>query len=128
MADETTINATVDAYIASFAASDRAAYVACFADDAWIEDPVGTPRRQGRDAIGGFWDDARAMASAIELRPTGPRVVIGSEAAFVFQVRPEIGGQTFVLDVVDHLTFDDDGRIATLRAFFDPASMRPAAD
>ena len=28
---------------------------------------------------------------------------------------------------VDHLVFDDDGRITALRAFFDPAGIRPGA-
>ena len=28
---------------------DKDALLACFADDAWIEDPVGTPRREGKD-------------------------------------------------------------------------------
>lgn len=128
MALKNTIDATIDAYLAAFTAGDRAAYVGCFAEDAWLEDPVGTPRREGREAIGAFWDDSHALADAIELRPLGLRVVIGNEATFTFQVRPNIGGETYALDVIDHMTFDDDGKIATLRAFFDPATMVPAPD
>ena len=128
MADDSTIHATIDAYIAAFSASDREGYLACFADDATLEDPVGSPRREGREAIGAFWDETHAVPDRIELRPLGLRVVIGSEAAFTLEARPNLGGEDYVLDVVDVLTFDDTGRITSLRAFFDPATMRPAID
>jgi steroid Delta-isomerase len=126
MADDNAIHATIDAYLAAFPASDRAGYIACFGDDAWVEDPVGTPRRTGRDEIGAFWDETHAGPDRIELRPTGPRVVVGSEAAFTFEARATVAGDTYVVDVIDVLTFDDAGRIATLRAFFDPGSLRPS--
>jgi steroid Delta-isomerase len=128
MADESTINATIDSYLAAFSASDRDGYLGCFAEDAWIEDPVGTPRREGLEAIGAFWDDTHAVPDAIELRPHGLRVVIGSEATFTFQARPNLGGDTYALDVIDVMTFDDAGKIATMRAFFDPTTMRAATD
>jgi hypothetical protein len=30
--------------------------------------------------------------------------------------------------VIDHMTFDDAGKITSMRAFFDPTAMRPATD
>ena len=128
MADPESINATIDAYMAAFSAGDRDAYLGCFAEDAWIEDPVGSPRRHGHDGIGGFWDETHGLSDAIELRPLGLRVVVASEAAFTMQARPTLDGATYALDIIDHMTFDDAGRIASMRAFFDPATMRPAAD
>jgi len=125
MADPDTIHATLDAYMAAFAADDRDAWLDCFAEGAWIEDPVGTPRREGREAITAFWDEAHDVADAVELRPLGLRFVIGHEATFTMQARPTLGGITYALDIIDHMTFDDAGRIATMRAFFDPTAMRP---
>jgi steroid Delta-isomerase len=128
MADDSStaaIEATIDGYLAAFGANDRAAYVGAFAPGGWLEDPVGSPRRVGAEAIGAFWDETRSMADAIDLVPMGFRVVIGNEAVLTLQARPVVGGQTFALDLVDHMTFDDAGRIVTLRAFFDPASMAP---
>ncbi len=127
-ADATTIRATVDAYCAAFTARDRDAYTALFADDGWIEDPVGTPRLVGQTAIGGFFDQSSAMADSIELRQTGPVRVAAGECAFPMQARPDIGGATFVVDIIDVMTFDDAGRITTMRAFWDPAELRPADD
>jgi steroid delta-isomerase len=127
-ADAVTIRATVEAYCAAFTARDRDAYTGLFAEDAWIEDPVGTPRREGREAIGGFFDESSGMADAIELRQTGPVRVAAGECAFPMQARPEIGGTTYCVDIIDVMTFADDGRITTMRAFWDPAEMRPADD
>ena len=44
------------------------------------------------------------------------------------QARPDIGGSTFVVDIIDVMTFDDAGKITTMRAYWDPAEMRPADD
>jgi steroid delta-isomerase len=130
MADDTltaAIHATIDGYLAAFGASDRGAYVGAFAEGGWLEDPVGSPRREGRAGIGGFWDESHAMADSLDLVPTGFRVVAGNEAVVSLQARPVIGGQAFELDIVDHMTFDEHGKIATLRAFFDMGAMRLAA-
>src|SRR5215218_2669070 len=99
-------------------------YVGLFADDAWIEDPIGSPRLTGPDEIGGFFDQSSSMAESIELRRTGPvRAAVG-EGAFPMQARPNIGGTTFVVDIIDVMTFDDAGKITTMRAYWDPAEMR----
>jgi steroid delta-isomerase len=128
MADRDTIDKTIDAYLAAFSASDREGWLDCFAEGAWIEDPVGTPRRDGLDAIGAFWDETHGLPDAIELRPLGLRVVVGAEATFTMQARPNLGGEIYALDVIDHMTFDDAGKITSMRAFFDPTAMRPATD
>ena len=44
------------------------------------------------------------------------------------QARPVIGGATYAVDIIDVMTFDDAGKITTMRAFWDPAEMRPADD
>jgi steroid delta-isomerase len=128
MPDAATIRATVDHYTGAFGTRDRDAFLACFADGAWIEDPVGTPRYDGKDAIGGFFDQTQSLADEIELRRTGPVRVAAGEAAFPMQARPVIGGATYAVDIIDVMTFDDQGRIATMRAFWDPAEMHPADD
>ena len=125
MPDASRIHATLDAYLASFAANDRAAYVGAFAEDGWLEDPVGSPRKLGHEGVGSFWDESHQLADELDLVPLGFRVVVGSEAVVTLQARPVIGGQRFALDIVDHMTFDDDGKITGLRAFFDMQTMRP---
>jgi steroid Delta-isomerase len=127
-ADAATIRSTVQAYCDAFTKRDRAAYVGLFADDAWIEDPVGTPRREGHDGIGAFFDESSGMADSIELRLTGPVRVAAGECAFPMQARPTMGGAVFCVDIIDVMTFADDGKITTMRAFWDPTEMRAAED
>jgi len=127
-ADAATIRTAVERYCAAFTAGDRDAYVGLFAPDAWVEDPVGTPRHEGHEGIGTFFDGARGMAEVIELRLTGPVRVAAGECAFPMQARPRLGDTTFAVDIIDVMTFDDEGRITTMRAFWDPAEMHPADD
>lgn len=127
-ADAPTIRATIDAYCAAFTSGDRDAYVALFTDDAWMEDPVGTPRNEGHEAIAAFFDRSQALADSIDLRQTGPVRVAAGECAFPMQARPLIGGTRFVVDIIDVMTFDDAGQITTMRAFWDATEMRPADD
>ena len=128
MVDRAAIDKTLDAYLAAFTAGDRAAWLDCFAPGAWIEDPVGTPRHEGNDAIAAFWDGHHGAVEHIELRPLGLRVIIGNEAAHTMQARPRLGDETFAIDIISLMTFDDDAKITTMRAFFDPTSMAPATD
>lgn len=127
-ADAASIRSAVEGYCTAFTAGDQDAYVALFADGAWIEDPVGTPRHEGKDAIAGFFTQSSSLAESIELRQTGPVRVAAGECAFPMQARPVIGGDTYAVDIIDVMTFDDAGKITTMRAFWDPAEMRPAGD
>src|SRR3954449_1137630 len=100
-ADDETIRARAAASPDTFRPGARDASVGCFAADAWIEDPVGTPRRSGVQAIGAFFDESRGLADSIELRRTGSVRVAGGEAAFPMQARPTIGGAVFVVEIID---------------------------
>lgn len=128
MADAEGIRAAIDAYTERFTAGDRDGWLALWADDARMEDPIGTPLKEGRDAIAGFYDENTALADSVRLVRTGPVRVCGAEAAFPMQVRPVIGGAEFVIDVIDVMVFGDDNRIIDMRAYWNPAEMRPADD
>ena len=122
------ITTTIDTYIATYSATDRDGWLECFAEDAWIEDPVGTGRREGLEAIGDFWDESHAIPDSIELRLGDFRIVIGLEAAFTMEVRPNLVGETYTFDIIDHMSFDTEGKITSNRTFYDAATMRPTRD
>jgi steroid Delta-isomerase len=118
------VRAVVDDYLASFPKKDRDAFLACFADDATQVDPVPSPPNVGKQAIGQFWDNIIAIADTLE--PHLDRVsVCGNQAAVVFtmKARSDEGGSA--IDIVDIFEVDDDGKIASLHAYWDPAAMRP---
>lgn len=126
MPDADQIRATVQRYAEVFSAGDKEGYLALFADEATLEDPVGGEVHRGREAIAAFFDATRQMTPEIELTLTGPVRVAGSEAAFPGEARPTIGEDRMVIPVVDVLAFDEAGKITQLRAFWDFADLRPA--
>jgi steroid delta-isomerase len=130
MAEAEQIRAVVEQYVAHFSAGDRAGWLALWAEDATMEDPVGTPLKTGHDEIGAFFEQSMTMADSLRLVLTGPVCIAAGEVAFGMQARPTMGGTEFCVDIVDVMQFSDgpDGtpRIQTMRAFWDPATMRPA--
>jgi steroid delta-isomerase len=119
------VQRVVTTYCTSESAKDRATWLSLFAPDATHEDPVGAPVNHGIEAIGGFFD-AGAGQMDLDLHSTAPPIVVGNEALAFLEVHVGHGADRLVLaPIVDHMVFDDDGRIVALRAFFDPAGVRP---
>ncbi|HEX3526532.1 MAG TPA: SgcJ/EcaC family oxidoreductase [Thermoanaerobaculia bacterium] len=127
MADRKTIEATIRAYAAAWAAGDRAAWLDTFAESATQEDPVGSRVRRGRAEIGEFWDTAMAAFDSIEIVPRNI-FVVGDEAAMEWTINAVTarGGVTF--GGVDVFTFDDAGRIASVRAYWERARLAEKAE
>ncbi len=114
------IRATISRYIEFMNDSDVDSIAELYAEDATLEDPIGTTPLRGREAIRGFY---AAAVGQVELELTGsPRVVAG-EAAFPMHAR--FGGAE-TLEVIDVMVFDDDGRIASMRAFWSTDEAQPA--
>jgi len=125
MPDADVIRATIARYLELFSADDREGWLDLWADDATMEDPVGSPLKHGRDEIGAFYDQGHALSDSIELRPVGVPIVCGNEAVFNFEARPTMGDATMCMPVIDQMTFDDDGKITSQRAFQDFAMLGP---
>lgn len=125
MATKDEMLTTVDRYLDAFSRGDKDAYLALFTDDGTVEDPVGTDVHRGPEAISAFWDGVRALSPVIELVPTGPVRVAGDEAAFPMQAVSTMGDDKVVVDIIDVFVFADDGRISSMRAFWDLSEMRP---
>lgn len=49
--------------------------------------------------------------------------ISGANAAFHFRVVTKAGEQTYEIDPIDVMTFDQDGRITSMRAFWAPTDM-----
>jgi len=113
----------VDAYVAGTNAEERAAVLALFRPDAVWHDPVGQPPHVGHEGIGAFWDQVHALAERIELVP-GDVIVAGNEAAMVFKIHTVVGGTSMEMDAVEIFEIGDDGRIVTLKAYWDMSRAR----
>lgn len=118
------LRAAVASYIDAMSTNDKERWVSLFATDATLEDPVGSEVSKGHDAIREFWDMVHTLSSTITLVPTGPVRVAGTEVAFPMQAVSDVGGTSMVVDIIDVFAFDDEGKIASMRAFWDPSEMR----
>lgn len=126
VASEAQIRATVGAYLETFSAGDREGWLACFADGATVEDPVGSDLRTGREEIGEFWDQSHALSEQITLHLVQGPGGNDDEAAFAMEARTTVQGSTMVIPTIDVMTFDGDGRILSQRAFWSASDIRTA--
>ena len=120
VADRKTIEATIRAYAAAWAAKDRGAWLNTFAEAATQEDPVGSRVRRGRAEIGEFWDIAMAAYDSLEIVPRNV-FVVGNEAAMEWTITAVTarGGVTFA--GVDLFVLNEAGHITSVRAYWERA-------
>jgi steroid delta-isomerase len=104
---------------------DVDAIVALYAEDATIEDPIGSPLHRGIAAVRAFYEGSVKMGG-VAMKRTGPVRVAGSEAATPLIVKIGPAGSQQVIDIISVMTFDDDGRITSMRAYWSPDAIRPA--
>ena len=85
-------------------------------------DPVGEPPRKGRAEIAAWWDRAVAPYEAIIIEPK--RITVnGNEAALSWRIVERQGGKQRAFEGIDIITFDAQGMISEVRAYWDRASL-----
>jgi steroid Delta-isomerase len=109
------IREVVEAYVDRVANGSADEVLALYADGATVEDPVGTDVREGLEAIREFYAPLEGLEQ--EGRLIAARIAAG-EAAFQFELATKAGDKTYTLSPIDVMTFDDDGRITSMRAFW----------
>ena len=101
-------------YVSLIGDEDVDAMVALFADDCTVEDPVGSELRVGRDDVRAFYATLPETGATASL--AGPEHVEPDAKAAAFAFDIDTGG--FVMHVIDVRTFDDDGRITSMTAYW----------
>jgi steroid Delta-isomerase len=114
--------AAVDGYVAAFDAGSADAVIALFAEDATVEDPLGTPIKRGHREIREFY--ATSMATGAKLELLGPPRFAADYVAFPFAVKLEWAGQKTVIEVIDTFRLNDDGKVTEMRAYWGPENMK----
>lgn len=117
--------ALVARYIAAYNGRAYDALAGLFADDAVLEDPVGSQKQQGRKAIRAFYESFDDNGAVLEL--AGAVRATESEIAFPFLVHMGGKGNGPVIEVIDTFLVDAIGLIREMRAFWGPANIRQAA-
>ena len=114
------ITSAVQTYIASFEKGDLEAIMGIFAADCWIEDPVGSERKAGREAVREFYKIGVNMGVRLELE--SEIRIAGNEAAFAFRLERDTPQGKMSLRSIDVMVFNDEGKVRSMRAYFGPTN------
>lgn len=126
MADTQQMKRAMQAYIDAFNNSDADAIVALYAEDATVEDPVGSPQKNGKAEIAEFYEGA--IKTGAKLTLAAPiRGSHGDSAAMAFDVNLAMPEGRAVIHVIDVMTFNDEGRFASMRAYWGKDDMEVLA-
>ena len=119
---EQTQKQAMQAYIDRYNADDLEGVVGLYADDATVEDPVGTPVKAGKAAIRDFYK--YAMTTGARLSLAAPiRGSHGKAAAMAFDVKLNYQGASMTIRVIDVMTFDEQGKFTSMKAYWGPSDM-----
>jgi len=119
------------ASMAAVESGDRQAWLALFAEDAVVEDPIGPSAfdpegrgHRGIEAIAAFYDHVIAVNESITFT-INQSYLCGDEAANVGVIRIAFaGGSAVEVDGIYIYRRSTDGKIASLRAFWEPDAVR----
>lgn len=112
---------TVNRYLELVADGRADDVLTLYATGAIIEDPIGSDLRRGHEAIREFYagfQDAKKETELAELR------VAGSEAAFLWHLRLDAGDSRTQISPISTMTFDEDAKITSMRAFWSPSDVK----
>lgn len=115
---------------------DKQAWLANFADDAKVEDPVGPSMFdpegigfQGLERISEFWDLSIGTTESIDFR-FDEEIICGDEVAYIGTIVTHIAGYVSQARGVFTYRADASGKLSALRAFWEVEktinSVRPA--
>jgi steroid delta-isomerase len=106
--------AAVHKYVEAFDKSDPGIIRELYAEDAVVEDPVGTDPHVGMEAIMGFYEPSLQSGAKLEL--TGIPRCTGNAVAFPF--RAVVGEMK--IEIIDVFEFNEDGKVTSMKAYWGP--------
>jgi len=122
MPTEDQMRAAMAEYINAFNRVDLEGILALYADDATVEDPVGTPIKLGAETLREFY--TVALESGAQLALSAPiRTSRGNEAAMAFDISLTLESGPCVIRAIDVMTFNEAGQFTSMRAFWGPSDM-----
>lgn len=119
MLDNALMKSVLQRYIDGFNADDAEAIVDLFADDATVEDPVGSDPIKGKAAIEQFY--RRAVTMNVRLALAAPiRGSHSNAAAMAFDITFSMDGKEVFTRAIDVMEFNNEGKIIRMRAYWGP--------
>jgi steroid delta-isomerase len=113
------VRAVFRRYCELVSAGDFESIARLYAEEATVEDPIGSEPHRGRDAIREFY---RGSAGAVALELEGRVRVAGPHGAGAMVARPKADPGLRV-ETLDVMTFDESGLITSMRAYWSPDTI-----
>jgi steroid Delta-isomerase len=106
---------TINSYVSLVASGTTDEIMALYADGATVEDPIGSDVRTTRESIREFY----AVLEDLKQEATLQVARVGDgQAAFWFELVTRTDDATYTVAPIDVMTFDDDARITSMRAYW----------
>ncbi len=112
--------ATVHKYMEAVSTGNIDLIKEIYADNAIVEDPIGTDPHEGIEAIVKFYSGFKDYGVKTEL--TGPVRCAANSAAFPFKAT--MGPST--IEVIDVFEFNPEGKVISMRAYWGPENRSEA--
>lgn len=119
-ASRDTILETITRYVGFVGKGATDDVLTLFAEGATVEDPVGSDVRTTRESLHEFYSVLNGLAQSATL---GIVKIAAGQAAFSFDLVLLVGDATYTISPIDVMTFDDEGRITSMRAFWGDTDM-----
>lgn len=112
----------MQAYVDNISDSNLEGIIALFAENAVVEDPVGSEPVRGHEALRGFYTMACESVSKMVLE--GNVRSCGSWGACAMLATPKGAEGALVIETLDVMQFNDDGKIIAMQAYWGDSNMK----
>ena len=126
MASADDIRQLCERYVTACSTNNLDAVVALFASNAVLHDPVDSPAVEGVKGIREFFAQGVDVVQSVKL--LGPVHITADcrHAAARLEAKVNFGEGFKIIEGIDVWTFDEDGQIATMNAYWGPTNLRDA--
>ena len=105
-----------DNYMAYMSNKNYEGVMTLYAEDATLEDPVGSEIKRGKQAISEFYFGIGD--TEVTCTRTGPVRYAAREMAFPFVCEMQLPTGKMKIEIIDHFVLNDDNLIVSMRAFW----------
>lgn len=125
--DKQDIEERLKQYADSLRSMDTDRWLAEYAEDASVEDPVGTPAMVGHEQLRVFFDGLRENIEVLDMKPE-VTIIIPPEAALKSTVTATaVNGSKADFELINTFKFrEEDGKVVEMRAFWDAEKLAKA--
>ena len=113
------IDHAMKTHFAAYNARDRARWMANFADDIVMEDPVGGPVKTGTEALELSWEHSFKDGHSWTLEPVLVQIVQNYAACHV-RNHGLVEGTPVEVDSIEIYTINDAGKVSYIKTYFTP--------